>query len=172
MNDRNIGDIIDKYQSELYLYCFALTRKNRQASEDIVSDVFWLLIEKQNQLYFDQIKAWLFRTADKYILKHRSSLARNAKKFVDTEQIAEIYTEENYSTLVSDNDMETYKRQIYEKLTTDEKVLYNYRYTYKMTLQDISAKTNMPYSTLYDKYRSLDKKIKDMAKKITDNFVC
>lgn len=172
MNDHEIHDTVDKYQSELFAYCLGVTRGNIQAAEEIISDVFLLLVEKQDELYFDEIRAWLYRSAEIFVRRYRTSTAKHAKRTVAFDEAPEEYREENYSSLVSEKDIEKYIQDIYKQLTPEEQQLYEYRYIKKMKLVEISEIMHLPYSTLYDKYRSLEKKMKDIVRDITDQFVC
>lgn len=171
MKDHESHDIIDKYQSEVFAYCLKYTHGNVRIAEEIISEVFLLLLEKQDELYSDEIRAWLYRTAEMFVRKYRTSTAKQSRKIVASDEVPEEYREETYSSLVSEMDIERYKQDIYEKLTPNEQRLYEYRYVRKMTLTAIAETLNLPYSTVHDKYRSLEKKLKDMVKEITDQFV-
>ena len=166
-----IRDAVDRYQSELFRYCLSLTQGNSQASEEIMSEVFLLLVEKQDELYSDDIRAWLYRSAEIFVRRYRTGTAKQVKRIVPADDVQEEYAEDDYSALVSERDIEKYVRDICEQLTPDELRLYEYRYTAKMKLAEISQAMNLPYSTLYDKYRRLNRRISDIVKEITDEFI-
>ncbi len=56
--------IIREYYREIYNYCFAKLSFSKQAAEDCAQETFLALHTKRGHLDSDNIRAWLYRTAD------------------------------------------------------------------------------------------------------------
>lgn len=68
-------EIAEKYYTLIYNYCRSKLNGDKEAAEDITQEVFLILFKKQKRLKVsDNIKIWLYRTADLeikgYIRKH------------------------------------------------------------------------------------------------------
>ena len=60
--EKFIKDAVDNYSDTVFRVAFQYT-KNRRDAEDILQEVFFILVKKRPQLYGGQLKAWLIRVA-------------------------------------------------------------------------------------------------------------
>lgn len=86
-------EITRRYYQAVYNYC-QVRLKDEYAAEDCTQDVFLLLYRKMNKLKLSEnIRAWLYRTADNVIRNHR----RKIKKIVPLEDAESLSIEFGYS---------------------------------------------------------------------------
>ena len=63
-------EIIHKYRSELVKFCLARMKRGEAAAEDVAQEVFLTLYTKKSLDLHGNIRAWLFRTAEKKIKEY------------------------------------------------------------------------------------------------------
>lgn len=71
--DLSLDNICKQYYQTIYRYCLFKTNHNTHLADDITSDVFYLLIQKWENLSKDSSKgllAWLYKTAQLKILEY------------------------------------------------------------------------------------------------------
>jgi RNA polymerase sigma factor (sigma-70 family) len=129
----------------------------------------YTLLKKWDSLKKDNIVAWLFRVADKHIKNTFKQMKReeNRRVFNVNKPIHELPTYSNYND-ISEKDVKKYIDEIYEKLSDEEKEIYELRYRKNLTLREIVKELNMPYGTLYYQNRQLEVKLKNLIKEIAD----
>ena len=67
---REFEEILQRYQKEIFGYCFKKMSFNKSWAEEVVDDVFLNLFEKWESLTIgDEIRGYLYRTADILIKK-------------------------------------------------------------------------------------------------------
>lgn len=67
-------EITRRYYQAIYNYC-QVRLKDEYAAEDCTQDVFLLLYRKMNKIKLSEnIRAWLYRTADNVIKNHRRKI--------------------------------------------------------------------------------------------------
>lgn len=86
-------EITMRYYQAIYNYC-QVKLKDEYAAEDCTQEVFLLLYRKMNKLKLSEnIRAWLYRTADNIIRNHK----RRIKKIVPLEDTENLSIEFDYS---------------------------------------------------------------------------
>lgn len=77
MEDNICSEIIEKYYRAIYAYCFTQLDYSKFAADDCTQEVFLTLLKKKERLYLsDNIKFWLYRTADNVIKSYRRKNSR------------------------------------------------------------------------------------------------
>ena len=162
--------IVREYAKALYRYCLARTH-DKELAEETLNDVFEVLFVKWDSLNVgDNIRAYLYRVADNCI-KH--NLQKKKRYYEKTESFVELvekgiltdkYVEDDY--FGSPDMTESRITQIHEALDEESKLLFKYRYIEKLTLNEVSQKLGVPYSTL--RYRLF--KLEEQIKNIVSNF--
>lgn len=72
MDRKSCEQIMEKYYREMYNYFFAKLRYNRQSAEDCTQELFMILLKKHEVLdENDNIRIWLYRTADNVMKTYR-----------------------------------------------------------------------------------------------------
>lgn len=168
LSKEDIVKIIEEHHSNLYLYCVARL-KNKYDADDVISEVLLLLWTKKDKLTQNNIKAWLFRSANNCIKKS----FRDKQKYNDNIYSGDV--EEINLPHIRDNEYVTeHIERIDEKIieyikhqsSADEQTLFQYRYIDNMTLNEISIKMDIPYSTIIYRNQKLAEKIRTIFKSI------
>lgn len=142
--------IIREYYNMVYYFCFANLNRNRQAAEDCTQETFLVLFSKRSKLeYTDNIKHWLYKTAQKVM---KAYLRKNKQIMLDIDDVAdELYIEE-----------ETFKdaNDAFDCLTEEEKELLNiyYNYDYGERIR-LAEEKGMTQSALYNKVYRIRQKL-------------
>ena len=157
--------IITENNERLYRYCLAVTG-DRTAAEDVTSDVWLIIIRKMSKLrQGDDIVAYIYRVADKCILKWRKARAtRSAREgpLDGAYDVAADAPEPFENAFISDEEL---LERLERKLPEDMRELFRLRFIEKRRLEEISEITKTPYSTV----RLHIEKIKAQAAKIIRN---
>ena len=160
--------IITENNERLYKYCLRITG-DKSAAEDVASDVWLVIIRKRSHLRpGDDIRAYIYRVADKCILKWRSATARRAAHEGPLEYAEglsgppEDFFESGAGREKSDAEL---LEELAEKLPEESRELFRLRFIEKRRLEDIVRITKTPYSTV----RLRIGKIADQAAKIIRN---
>jgi len=174
MNDKdnNIEEIIKKNSPAIFKYCLLRMNNNLHQADEIVSDVMCTLFEKWNKLEKDNITAWLYRVADNHIKNFFKRQKKELEKrlcYDDDELFQKLHFYDNYND-ISDIELQKYIDEIYEKLSDDEKILYDLRNRQKLTLNEVVEKLSIPYSTLRYREMKLSIKLKELIKEISDKI--
>lgn len=92
-NNSIYNEMIKKYYKTIFAYCF-VRLKNKASAEDCTQEVFLLLYKKWGSVKnFDNINAWLHRTADNVMKKY---ISRNVKESPMPDDILDIPIQENF----------------------------------------------------------------------------
>ncbi len=160
--------IITENNERLYKYCLRLTGDS-SAAEDVASDVWLIIIRKRSHLRpGDDIRAYIYRVADKCILKWRKSAAVRAAREGPLEyaeglyQPPEDFFESGDGREKSDEEL---LEELAKKLPEESRELFRLRFIEKRRLEEIVSITKTPYSTV----RLRIGKIADQAAKIIRN---
>lgn len=171
-NNLSIEDVFEQYSELIFRYCFARINNHYHDAEEITHEVIVILCQKWHQLKKDNILAWLYRCTDMYIKKYRTKKHKESKYITYIEDLSrseEPAAEAEYNPYIFDKDINQYIEDICQMLSDSENKLFDCRYKKRMTLMEIAAFLKMPYSTLHDKIKVLDKKIQILVREITEN---
>ena len=88
-NDK-FNEILERYEKEIFNYCFQRLSHNKFLAEEVFDDVFMTLFNKWDQLTIgDSIRAYLYRTADVLVkerLRKESRYYRFNSSLEETEE--------------------------------------------------------------------------------------
>ncbi|MBR0302769.1 MAG: sigma-70 family RNA polymerase sigma factor [Clostridia bacterium] len=158
--------IITENNERLYKYCLRILR-DRSAAEDVTNDVWLVLIRKRSNLRQGaDIAAYIFRVADKCILRWRRANAKRTIREVPLDET--LYSsgdpqgvDEYFKSDKSDTEL---LKDVMMSLPDESRELFRLRFIEKRNLEDIAKLTDTPYSTV----RLHLEKIKLLAKKIIE----
>jgi len=158
LDENKFTDIVEKYYKQILYYCTGRYYIDISDAEEITNDVFIILFRKWDSLAFDEIRAWLHRTADNLVMHH----FRKKKTRVKTEPLYDNDTEE----LVADDyekDIvsEDFVSRILNKLSDEEQKIFECRYITGLTLMEIAKLMGIPYSTVRLRLMGIQKKIRN-----------
>ena len=162
--DITLEDVILKYTPIITKYCLPKLQYNYHDAEEATSNVMITLYKKWDGLKKENIYRWLYKVADNHIKKIITKRAKDFKResiYID-EISAENELFQDYT--LSYISIEKHINDIISSLDEEERKLFSYRYTEEMKLREISAVTNIPYTTLHGKYSKLEKKVRDFIK--------
>lgn len=152
MNNDILTKIIEEYYQNIYNYCYAKLNFNHTNAEDCTQEVFLILFKKQKKLNLsDNIKVWLYKTADNVIKSYR----RKNKIDDKTLNIEEI-------EIAVENDFEvTNKSKIFDNISEEEytllKTYYNNEYGNKA---EVAKQFNLTVQNLYKRIHKIKSKLK------------
>ena len=81
---------VNKYRSQLFRYCYYRLGENKQLTDETINDIIYLLYQKWDTLDIDDnIRAWLYRVADRVIKQNLRKHNRYYKKHYSLEAALE-----------------------------------------------------------------------------------
>lgn len=162
--------IFNEYADALYKYCY-LKLSSKELSEEVVNDTFKVLYIKWDTVDTDaDVRPYLYRIADNCI---RSALRRENKYYDNNQPLQQAYEDGQLDRAVSYDEYfyvstEEYYEIIQNELPDEYKKLFVYRFVQKMTIENISETTGVPYSSVRLRLRKLKKLIRKEIKKINN----
>lgn len=164
--------IVKEYRKPLFKYCYYRLNGNIDLTEETIDDILHVLWRKWSTLDLNgNVRAWLYRVADKEILHHLKNYNRYYKHNESLEEaVEERKTEhlEYYDTYFAEAQVpeEVYIKQIHDHLTDEYKLIFRYRYMEKKTLMETAALTGIPYSSLRMRINKLEKIVRQKIEDI------
>jgi len=160
-----LENVSEQYYMLIYKYCYKKLDSNESYSSDVTNDVFVLLCEKWDNLHKDNVKAWLYRTADNMLNDFFRKNKKRRKELtyiddLDDFTVNNLTYEQDFDN-VSDDDIEIYKDEILNGLSEGEKELFNLVFTERIPYNEI-------YEQLYISRENLKKRLYRLRQKITE----
>ena len=160
--------IITEYNERLYKYCLRILG-DKMAAEDVTNDVWLIIIRKMSKLrQGDDIRAYIYRVADKCIMRWRKSWAKRAARegpldtALDIASDAPAPFEDDAMKGLTDEEL---LGELERKLPEESRKLFRLRFIEKRKLEEIAAISGAPYSSVWLHIE----KIKGQAEKIIRN---
>ena len=166
---KELEKVSEEYYMPIYKYCNIRLESGKSYSYDITNEVFVLLCEKWDSLRKENIRAWLYRTADnmikEFLRKHRTQM-KKIKYIEDLDDYTadNLTYEQNFDDTddkSNDEDTEIYKNEILNALSDEEKELFHMFYTKKLSYEEICGKLNISKENLKKRLYRFRKKITD-----------
>lgn len=150
-------EIMQKYYRELYSYIFTKVR-NRQYAEDCTQDLFMILLKKHENLNEnDNIRIWLYRTADNVVKTYRR---KNHDNDISLEESTEAMNTPAPDCFSQEETV------LSEWLTDEETELIRLYYdTDYGDRKNAAKKLGITVTALYQKIDKIKKKIKNGRKR-------
>jgi|GEM_PF-1803865 len=162
--------LVEKYGRMLGKYCLKRLDYDEKLSKEVVSDVWYVIIRKKKEINFGGgIKKYLFKVADKCILRSRSEREKKRQRELPYgEAYSAIDREKNYCDIYFGDERGDDELLLVamEKLPEDQRELFRLRFIEKMTLQEISVKTGIPVSTVGFRLEKIKSQIRKIAKEL------
>lgn len=145
-------EIVSRYYSVILNYCKYKLSGSLTAAEDVTQEVFFILYRKRNRLKMgDNIKLWLYRTADNEI----KTYIRKNPSFMPIDDYEEIEAEDSFPDICSSS---------FDCLTEDELKLLNDYYNGEREAAAKKSGTNM--NSLYIRIHRIKKKLAENAVRV------
>lgn len=141
-----IERIIADYHEILIRYCMARMHRGYTEAEDVVQEVFLALCLKENINLNDNIKTWLYKTANYKIMKY---LSKNPW-FEDITEIIDLPVQNNTET----------EEDCFDQLSESELDLIR-KYYYGEDKEKLALDNGLSVNALYSKVKRIKKKLND-----------
>ncbi len=146
--DSVFDDIANKYYQSIYNYCF-VRLNNEQSAKDCTQEIFLILYKKMDKLDLSEnIRAWLYRTADNIIKNYLKNIKYNLS--TDDENTPEIAVEDIYNE----------EQPLKGIVNSDELSLLTSYYIDGTDINTLSRKTGKSESAIYKRLERLKNKIR------------
>ena len=137
------SEIASRYYNDVYKVCLSELNDEDMAS-DVTQEVFLTFQKKLKELtYTEHIRAWLFSTARNKLheqFRYIQKIRDNQKDLEDIELVEDpsiLYDFDDYC-YITDNEILSIKERILQKLSPDERLLFNEIYEKRRKYQDIA----------------------------------
>ncbi len=167
--------IVKKYRKPLFKYCYYRLNGNIDLTEETIDDILHVLWRKWHTLDINgNVRAWLYRVADKEILRHLKNYNRYYKHNESLEAAIEdrrIDHLEYRDIYFAGNDIseDEYMEKICDSLSEEYKLIFRCRYIEQKTLMETSTLLEIPYSSLRLRISKLEvmvrKKVEELFNK-------
>lgn len=139
--------IVSDYHESLIRYCMARMHRGYTEAEDVVQEVFLALYFKEDINVNDNIKIWLYKTANYKIQKYLSKNPwfEDISEIVDLPEKEITETEDDIFDLLSDSELDLIKN-----------------YYYGADKEQLAIQHGMSVNALYSKIKRLKKRLKKL----------
>ncbi|HEX3037915.1 MAG TPA: sigma-70 family RNA polymerase sigma factor [Oscillospiraceae bacterium] len=154
-----------EYFNKILAYCNVKLRFDQVSAEDCAQRVFETLYEKMKDFYsMENVRAWLYRTADNYIKKRYREWSKenetiHYQHIVEMEDSIDFSEMPNYDDLVSQVQIEEYKEKVISGLSKSNKELYQLRFVHKSSYKDLALQYETSENTMRQRVFSLKREI-------------
>ncbi len=158
MDRKSCEQIMQKYYRELYNYFFAKLKYNKQSAEDCTQELFMILLKKHENLdENDNIRIWLYRTADNVIKAYHR---KNPDINISLEESAEAMNKPAPDSFSQD------ETDLSKWLTPEETELVRLYYNTDYGDRKAAAKKlGITVTALYQRINKIKQKIKNNRKR-------
>lgn len=174
-----INNLYANYYKEVVSYCAARLDGDISDAELCASEVFeQAVLDKEKLVNHPNIVGWLKVTAMNRVKRlyrnktkksnHEVHITDLSERYIDTLSYIDEFDAHFTNHFIDDKYIQTKKHQILNQLTEDEILLYNLRFSEKLTYKQISIKIGMSESSVRIKTVRLELKIKTMVSEIFD----
>lgn len=157
MDRKSCEQIMQKYYRELYNYLFVKLKYNKQSAEDCTQELFMILLKKhQNLDGNNNIRIWLYRTADNVI---KAYYRKNPNSDISLEESTEAMNTPAPDYFSQD------EADLSEWLTDEEIELVRLYYnTNHGDRKSAAGKLGITVTALYQRINKIKQKIKNGRK--------
>ena len=148
------NEIIQQYYTEIYNYCFARMNYDKYAAEDCTQEIFVALFRKIKDLDDDNIRIWLYRTADNIMNAYRRKNISGDLSIEDSPEVSDI----------SENpfDNENEEENIFDVLDDEEKnIVKEYYCSDYGDKKSVAKKLGLTINSLYQKIHKIKNKLRN-----------
>jgi len=165
--------LYEKYYNKIFVYCNARLHFDKVNAEDCTQRVFETLYVKIEDFYtLENVKAWLYRTADNYIKKcyrewNKENETIHYQQIDGMEDSIDLSEIPNYDDLVAQTQIEEYKEKIILGLSQSNKELYQLKFMQKISYKDLALQYETSENTMRQRVFALKREI---VKRVMDCF--
>lgn len=165
ISDKEFETIYNKFYKQILIYCNARLHFNRSYAEDCTEKVFETFYLKRDQFYsIENIRAWLYRTADNLIKKSNQEWKKDRETFHydqsdDMEVGSDLSEVPDFENKISEEQIEKYKDIVLSQLSPAKRELYQSRFIQKMSYKDLAVRYKISENTLRQRIFALKKEV-------------
>lgn len=153
------------YRIKLFNYCLSRLDGSREAADDCVQEAFVVfynkLIEGEE---FESPRAFLYRTADNFVKRHKQRLASEAKRNVPLDEARDFASPDTVDNeLLESIDFEKCAKLLIEQLSDGEKQLYELRYQQKLSVESVASALGISRPAASMRLIRLRNRVEDMV---------
>ena len=164
LTNNTVGDCYEKYYQSIFKYCRVRLGEFSQHAEDCVQDAFLVLYNKLTSgETVEQPRAFLYRAADNFVKRTIDNCRKQQARTVDIEEAAQKIAAPPDS-VPDDFDYDECARLLIERLTAEERLLYELKYIQRKPLKEISEILNITPTAAAKRTSRLRGRIKDLIK--------
>ena len=161
-----LENLSEEYYMSIYKYCYIRLENNKSYSYDITNEVFVLLCEKWEGLKKENVKAWLYRTADNMLKSFYRKNKKRSRELVYIEDLQDFIINNNLSyeqdfDNISEYDIEIYRNEILGELSDKEREFFNMVFIEKRPYAEICEKFSITRENFKKRLYRLRQKIKE-----------
>ena len=148
----------------LYRYCLYKHGGDEELAAETLSDVWLVLLKKQRTLESGNVRAFLYRTADRCAAHNASSREKRRMKTAPLEKLEEketAATDEYFADRSGDGLAES----LAASLPEDEREIFRLRFVEGKKLEEVAAATGLPYSTLRYRIERIRKRVRTILER-------
>lgn len=163
--NRQYESVHRDYYDKIFVYCNMKLHFNRISAEDCTQRVFETFYIKMKDFYsMENVKAWLYRTADNYVKKYYRDWSKESKvihfeQIDNYEEKLNIIENINYDDVITNEQIEKYKEIVISSLSQSNKELYQLRFLQNTSYSDLALKYKTSENTMRQRVFALKKEI-------------
>jgi RNA polymerase sigma-70 factor (ECF subfamily) len=166
-------DTANQNYNSIYKYCYFHLFYNKELAEECTQEVFTTLYVSLNKLTnYDNLRAWLYRTADNYVFRYVKKVSIESKHQIsyDSEDSFDIIdtTQEFETILDKEINEEEFVIKIFDSFSVSENQIYQLYFREKKSLNQISSILNISETTVTTRIYRLKNKVKKIAHSLMD----
>lgn len=155
------NDIFESHKEAIFSFCLARSRCNVEMSEDCTQEAFIVLYKRmKNGEKFENPKAFLYRTANNFLLKALDKKTKKSNRETSIEEETLETVEDRGSEIDSGINYKELTERIDKILNDEEKRLFELRFIEDMKIADISRLLDYNNATCATKIHRLRNKLK------------
>jgi len=140
-DNETIEQFFLEYYAPICKYCVLRMPKHISYAEDIANEAFALLCKKWHDLKKNDIRAWLYRTADNLIKEFHRKNKKESNNIgyiedFDAAAVNNLKYEQDFEN-ISDDDIEICKAKILNELSDTDKKLFTMNFIKKLPHKEI-----------------------------------
>lgn len=161
----NFTQLYSDYHSAIYKFCLARLEGNAKAAEDAMQNAFIVLYKKmQKGEEIEFPRAFLYRIADKQVLKARTEISRQQSRNISLDEYGNAAID-NQEKIDSDIDYSLLIAKISKGLNEDELELLRLKYINDLTIEETALRLGISKTAAAKRLQRLREKIKNNIRK-------
>ena len=159
--DIRFTQIYNQYKSSIYKFCLVKLNGDNSDAEDCMQNVFMTFYKKLcNNEEIANPRAYLYRIANNYIMKHIEANSRENKTSLPIEDYADKIIDER-NDADSEIDFKLLNEKLNKLLTPNEQQLLRLKYIDDLTIEQVAKVLNTNKQTIAKRLQRLREKIKN-----------